>query len=356
MAREHPGCRIAIVGATSADARRTMVKGKSGVLRVCPPWELSGSGWYFTDQQVRFRNGSTATLYTADEPERLRGPEHDFAWADELCAWGYPEAWDMLLMTMRGGVRPRVLVTTTPKPSAIIRDLMSHSNTAITIGATLENASNLPGSFLNKILAKYAGTHLGRQELEGEVVVETEGALWTRALVERARVAAAPELVRVVVAVDPSGSARAGGALCGIVVAGVAEDGQVYVLEDASGNMSPDAWARRVVVAYETHRADRVLAESNHGGAMVEAVLGTVGMSVTMVNASRGKYVRAEPVAALYEQGRVRHVGAMPHLEDQMCSWTPEAKGSPDRMDALVYAVTELALESGGLEYVGTIG
>lgn len=375
QAKAHPGCRIAIVGATNSDARRTMVKGKSGVLRTAPPWFYPR--WYHTDQTLTWPNGSMATLYTADEAERLRGPEHEFAWADELCAWkgggGQGDAWDMLLMTMRGGSHPRVLITTTPKDSPLIRGLLDDSqNLALTIGSTSENVANLPASYLNKITSRYAGTHLGRQELDGELVVNVEGALWTAARIEALRVATAPNLVRVVVAVDPASMTQLALAtgriarrsdLCGISVVGLGEDGHAYVLADRSIRASPDQWAREAAKAFKDFKADRVIYEENHGGRAVEDVLRSVNdaLPISSVNARRGKFSRAEPVAALYEQGRVHHVhrdehcahpdpsGHLAQLESQMCRWTPRSVDSPDRLDAMVYAVTELMLsEQGG--------
>ena len=356
MAESLPLERSAIVGATSADARRTMLRGKAGVLRMAKPWFYPR--WYHTDQTLIWPNGHVTTLYTADESGRLRGPEHAFAWADELCVWGDPEAWDMLQMTMRGGARPRTLVTTTPNSSRIIRELMEGQDTALTIGETADNAGNLSPQYLHRLLRKYEGTRLGRQELLGEVVEDAEGALWSRALLEAWRVPKAPALRRIVVAVDPSASTRSGGALCGIVVAGLGEDGQCYVISDLSGSMSPDSWARKAAEAYHALKADRIVFEINHGGAMVEQTFRTVDADLPLlaVNAAKGKWSRAEPVVALYEQGRVHHVqpdGGDPclrslvDLEDQMCGWTPGSRVSPDRMDALVYAVTELMLGKG---------
>jgi len=367
-----PNERSAVVGATSADARRTMLKGKAGILRMAKPWFYPR--WYHTDQTLTWPNGHVTTLYTADEPGRLRGPEHAVAWADEVCAWSDPEAWDMLQMTMRGGSHPRVLVTTTPIKNRIILELVESTDTALSIGSTRENAANLPKAFTDRLMRKYEGTSLGRQELDGELVDELEGALWTRALLEAWRVEKAPELQRIVVAVDPSGSSKARSALCGIAVVGIGEDGEGYVLADLSGIMSPDAWARRAARAYEAFKADRIVYESNHGGEMVAQVFRTLDDSLPLqaVSATRGKFARAEPVVALYEQGRVRHVRdcgvdlrefkrgdddvSLVALEDQMCTWTPDGASrstgvrysSPDRMDALVWGLTELMISNEG--------
>jgi phage terminase large subunit-like protein len=373
-AREHPGCRIAIVGATAGDARRTMVKGKSGILKVSPPW--FAPHWYFSDQMLIWPNGSMATLYTADEPGRLNGPEHDAAWADEIGLWKGSDAWDMLMFTMRGGDHPRVLATTTPKDSRLLDTLLAdYENLALTIGATAENAKNLPPAFLNKLTARYGGTHLGRQELGGELIANVEGALWTAAQIQALRVDKAPPMVRVVVAVDPASMTQLALAtgriarrsdLCGISVCGVGEDGHGYVLADLSLRASPDKWARVAAKAYKDFKADRIVYETNHGGKAVEDVLRSVdpGLPITGVDARRGKFARAEPVAALYEQGRVHHCakdehgehpddnGHLAKLEDQMCRWTPRSVDSPDRLDSAVYGLTALMLrEEGGFSW-----
>jgi predicted phage terminase large subunit-like protein len=291
--------------------------------------------------------------YSADEPDRLRGPQHDFAWADELAAWRYPQqAWDMLMLGLRLGDRPRIVVTTTPKPLRLIRDLAAAPTTRVTRGSTYQNKRNLAPAFLTAILGKYEGTRLGRQEIYAELLEQADGALWTRAMVDAARIAPAdrPELRRVVVAIDPAVTARAGSDETGMIVAGIGYDGRAYVIRDASGRMTPDQWARRAVHLYETHRADRIVAEVNNGGDLVAVTLRTVNDRVAFkaVTASKGKRIRAEPVAALYEQGRVSHVGGgFSALEDQMCNWVPAgADPSPDRLDALVWAITELALEA----------
>ena len=341
--------RIALVAPTARDARLVMVEGESGLLAIAsdarrPVFEPS-------KRQLTWPNGAISTLFSADEPDRLRGPQFDAAWCDELAAWRYPAAWDMLMMGLRLGQNPRVVVTTTPKPVKLIRALLASPDCAVTRGGTRENADNLAPGFLDAILKQYEGTRLGRQELEAELLEDMPGALWSRDQIERARVDEAPVLRRVVVAIDPAASAGEDADETGIVVAALGQDSQGYVLDDLSGRFSPHDWASRALEAYRAHRADRIVAEVNNGGAMVEATLRVLdaGVSYKPVHASRGKLARAEPVAALYEQGRIHHVGAFPALEDQMCAFTggPLAHlASPDRVDALVWALSELMLHS----------
>jgi phage terminase large subunit-like protein len=299
-----------------------------------------------------------ATTYSADEPDRLRGPQHSRGWCDEIAAWNYAqEAWDMFMFGLRLGSDPRAMVTTTPRPIPLLRQIVASSTTVVTRGSTYSNRANLAASFLDKIVTRFEGTRLGRQELNGEMLDDVPGALWTRAMIDIAKAEhRIPDMQRVVVAIDPSGTAGEDdeGDSIGIVVAGKGVDGIAYVLADRTCKLSPAAWAKRAVNAVEEFKADRIIAERNFGGAMVEAVIRAAGASVPYkeVTASRGKVVRAEPIAALYEQGRVRHVGGMEALEDQMCAMTSDGylgEGSPDRADALVWALTELML--GGSNY-----
>ena len=341
--------RIALVAPTARDARLVMVEGESGLLAIAPA--EARPTFEPSKRQLTWPNGAIATLFSADEPDRLRGPQFDAAWCDELAAWRYPEAWDMLMMALRLGQNPRVVVTTTPKPVKLIRALLAAPDCVVTRGGTQENANNLAPGFLAAILKQYEGTRLGRQELDAELLEDMPGALWSRDAIERARVEEAPALRRVVVAIDPAASAGDESDETGIVVAALGQDGHGYVLDDLSGRYSPHDWASRAIEAYRTHRADRIVAEVNNGGAMVEATLRVfdAGVSYKPVHASRGKLARAEPVAALYEQGRIHHVGAFPALEDQMCAFTggPLAHlASPDRVDALVWALSELMLNS----------
>lgn len=343
---EHHGARrVALVGPTSADVRDVMVEGESGLLAVCPPW--SRPVYEPSKRRLTWPNGAIATCYSADEPNRLRGPQHDAAWADELAAWRYADdAWDNLLLGLRLGNDPRVVVTTTPRPTKIIKGLMVDTGTVITRGSTYDNAANLAAPFLDKVRKKFEGTRLGRQELHAEILDDNPNALWQRAVIDTLRVLQHPDLERVVVAVDPAITANEDSDETGIVVEGRGVDGGGYVLEDASMKGSPDAWGRAAVTAYHKHKADLIVAEANQGGDMVRHVIATVDpkVKVKLVHASRGKVIRAEPVAALYEQGRYHHVGTFAQLEDQMCEWQPGAP-SPDRMDAHVWGATELFLE-----------
>jgi len=347
--------RVALVAETAADARDVMVEGDSGILAVHPP-EFRPL-YQPSKRRLVWPNGARATLYNAIEPDQLRGPQHDLAWADELAKWRHGSAtWDQLQFGLRLGVRPRQCVTTTPRPIAIVKALMQDPDTIVTRGSSRENAANLAPAFIRRIIKRYEGTRLGRQELDAEILEDLPGALWTRDRIEALRVAAAPELVRIVVAIDPAASSGAPGSggrggETGIVVAGVGADGHGYVLDDLTQKASPDAWGRAAVEAYHRWQADRIVAEVNHGGDMIAHVIRTVDATVPYkaLRASRGKIARAEPVAALDEQGRVHHVGTFPELEDQMCALTTDydrasAGYSPDRVDARVWALTELML------------
>lgn len=341
QAQEMPGSHGALVAPTAADARDVMVK----ALLECTPGS-EGLAYEPSRRLMRWANGTTATLYSAEEPDRLRGPQHHWAWCDELAAWQYAgETWDMLQMTMRLGEQPRVVASTTPRPIPLIRVLLKDPAVAVTRGSTFDNAANLSQSFLETVRKRYEGTRLGRQELYAEVLDDVPGALWQRDDLDKGRLRRAPELKRVVVAIDPAITSGEDSDETGIVVAGIGEDGTGYVLEDCSCRESPDRWARIAVDAYHRYKADRIIAERNQGGDMVEHTIRTVDRRVSYesVVAKRGKFVRAEPVAALYEQGRVHHAGSFPALEDQMCRYVPDGfDGSPDRVDALVWAITAL--------------
>jgi len=293
-------------------------------------------------------NGSRYKTYSASEPERLRGPQHHRAWCDEVAAWPEADTWDQLMFGMRLGDHPQVVATTTPKPTPLIRRIVRTPGAMVTRGSTFDNAENLPEGALLRLRERYEGTRLGRQELFAELLEDVQGALWSAGAIDGQRVRGAPDLRRIVVAVDPSGTNGSdGGDDIGIIVAGKGADDRYYVLEDCSCNLSPDGWARRVADAYARWEADRVVAEKNFGGAMVESVMRTANkdLPVKLVTASRGKIARAEPIAALYEQGKASHVGTFDALEDQMCAMTPAGyvgEGSPDRADALVWALSEL--------------
>jgi len=341
--------RVALVAPTASDARDVMIEGESGLMAIAPP--QFRPHYEPSRRRLTWPNGAVATSFSADEPERLRGPQHDAAWCDELAAWRYEEAWDNLLLGLRLGRDPRCVVTTTPRPMRLVRLLASSPEwVALSRGRTYENAAHLAPGFLAAIVKRYEGTRLGRQELEAELLEDVTGALWSRALLERdgARVAAVPELRRIVVAIDPAATSGEASDETGIVVAGLSQEGHGYVLDDLSGHLTPHQWASRALAAYRARAADRIVGEVNNGGEMVEATLRAVDPAAAFkaVRASRGKIVRAAPVAALYEKGRVHHLGAFPALEDQMCSFTGErARPSPDRLDALVWALTELMIE-----------
>lgn len=366
QAEAMPGCRGALVGRTAADVRDVLVEGESGILAVSPPWFMPV--YEPSKRRVTWPNGSLATLYSADKPDVLRGPQHHWAVADELAAWRFEEAWDMLMMGLRLGRHPRVLIATTPRPTKIIKDLLADANTATTRGSTFENRSNLAPAFFRQILRRYEGTRLGRQELYAEVLDDVPGALWTRDVLDAERVKAAPSaLQRIVVAIDPAATADEESSETGIVVAGVDAQERGYVLEDATVRGSPAQWAEMAVRMYDRWQADRIVAEVNQGGDMVEHTVRTAArelaerkerttrnVSFRQVRATRGKHTRAEPISALYEQGRVHHVGMFAELEDQMCTWVP-GEDSPDRMDALVWALTELMTVDQAVEYAPSI-
>jgi predicted phage terminase large subunit-like protein len=341
--------RLALVGPTAADCRDVMVEGESGILAISP--DSFRPLYEPSKRRLTWPNGAIATTYSADEPDRLRGPQHDGAWCDEPASWKYPDSWDMLMFGLRLGADPRAVATTTPKPVRLIRELIASPTTYITRGSTDENKANLAPAFLEKIVAKYQGTRLGRQELMGELLDDIPGALWSRKQIDELRVKEAPDMVRIVVAIDPAMSSGEDSDETGIVVAGKGIDGFGYVLKDLTCRMSADGWARRAVNAYSEYSADRIIAEVNNGGELVEHTLRTVDSKVSYkaVHASKGKRVRAEPIAALYEQKKIFHIGSFDALEDQMCAFTPDGfDGSPDRVDALVWALTELMLGQEG--------
>lgn len=350
--------RVALVAETIDQAREVMVFGESGILACSPPDRRPD--WQATRRQLVWPNGAVAQVFSAHDPESLRGPQFDCAWADELAKWKKAEeAWSMLQFGLRLGENPRQCVTTTPRNVAVLKDLLGRESTVVTSAPTEANRANLAASFLEEVRARYAGTRLGRQELDGVLFEEAEGALWTAARIEAGRVETAPALDRIVVAIDPPVTGHDGSDECGIVVAGVVmkgppRDWEAWVLEDASVTAaSPLAWAQAAVAARDRHGADRLVAEVNQGGDLVRTVLNQIDplLPFRAVRAQIGKAARAEPVAALYEQGRVHHLRGLGALEDQMCRMTLrgyDGKGSPDRVDALVWALTELMIEPAG--------
>jgi len=344
-AHKEPGSRGAIVASTSADARDIVVDGESGFLNT------SNDIKYFSSKRrLEWTNGSQATLYSAEEPDRLRGPQQHWAIADELAAWKYAqETWDMLMFGLRLGDNPRCAIATTPRPTPVIRGVVADPLTHVTKGSTFENSDNLAPAFLNAILTKYEGTRLGRQEIDAEILDDVPGAMWTRQMIEDTRRSDHPDMQRIVIAIDPAITHTEESDETGIIVAGLGENDHGYTLEDCTVKASPDAWARAAVNAYHRHNADRIVYESNQGGDMVAHTIRMVDHNVplTAVRATKGKHTRAEPVAALYEQGRIHHVGMFAELEDQLCTWVP-GEDSPDRLDALVWAFSNLMVRTTG--------
>ena len=342
-----PARRIALVAPSFDEARMVMVEGASGLLAIHPP-EMRPR-FEPTRRQLTWANGAIAQIFSAAEPEGLRGPQFDAAWCDELAKWKRAaEVWDMLQFSLRLGERPQALVTTTPRAIPLLRRIMADPATFVSHAPTARNAANLAPSFLGEMSQRYGGTRLGRQELEGELIEDDPDALFNRGMIEKSRLAQAPApaMARIVVAVDPPASVGSRANACGIICAGLGQDGRAYVLDDCSvKGATPAGWARKAVALYHARGASRVVAEVNQGGAMVEAVLREIDPNVSFraVHASKGKQARAEPVAALYEQGRVSHVGSFPELEDEMCARIETTK-SPDRLDAMVWAITDLML------------
>jgi phage terminase large subunit-like protein len=343
--------RIALVGQTPADVRDVMVEGESGILACCPAWmapEWNRSSGELVWRDMRGEVIVRAKAYSGHNPGKLRGPQHHLAWADEMAAWKYPETWDQLMFGLRLGDHPQVVITTTPRPVRTVRNLLKDQKCIVTRGSTHDNAANLPDTFIDEILSKYEGTTLGQQEIYAQLLDENPGALWTRALIAELRIALAdvPELVRIVVAIDPAVSSKSTSDETGIVVAGLAANGHAYVLADGSKRQSTQSWARTAIAQFRSYEADRIIGEANNGGDLVADVIRSQDdrVPVKLVHASRGKYARAEPVAALYEQRKIHHVGTFDDLEDQMCNWTVDVDWSPDRMDALVWALSELML------------
>ena len=354
--------RIAAIAATNSDIERVMVNGESGFLARCWSGDKTNKGavmgkpvWSPTKRLLTWENGAYVQFFSAEEPERLRGPQFEACWCDELAAWNRDrDTWDMLQFTLRLGKHPQVCVTTTPKPTKLVRDIMKNPKTVVTYGSTFDNSANLAATYLEAVKTQYEGTRLGRQELYAEVLDEASGALWSRELLSQCEVEVddplefSQTLNRVVVSVDPAVSANSESDMTGIVVAGQDVNGVCYILQDATDRYTPEGWAAKAVELYNLYGADRIVAERNQGGEMVRYTFKSVDetIPIKLVHASRGKFARAEPVSALYERGRVKHVKGLDALEDQMVQWEPLGSiGSPDRLDAMVWAVTELALK-----------
>ena len=349
---QRPGIRTAVIAPTLGDLKKITFFGRSGLKAVTPPEVLRGgsfeTAFNISDSLLTFANGSTVQGFPATEPDRLRGPEHHKAVCEEMAAWQYgQDTWDMMRMGLRLGDDPKTIIATTPRPTAIMRNLIKRDDCRVIRGKTFDNSANLPPSFIADLHERYDGTRLGRQEIGGEILDDAPGALWQRDAILHG---ALPDMQRIVVAVDPSGASGDADETAdsiGIVVAGKGVDGRFYVIEDATCRLSPSGWARRAVDRYQAHRADKIVAERNFGGDMVASVIRTAdpNAAVKLVTASRGKSIRAEPIAALYEQKRVTHAPGLESLEDQMMQMTLTGyvgEGSPDRVDALVWALTEL--------------
>jgi phage terminase large subunit-like protein len=346
--------RVALIGETLADVRDVMIGGVSG-LRAVALYDSEEPRYVKSERKLIWRNGAEARMFSAEDPDSLRGHAFDLAWCDEFAKWRHAqETFDNLQFALREGPWPRQLITTTPRNRPELKALLELPGVAVTRARSQDNAANLSPAFFKNVVARYEGTRLGRQELDAELLEDLEGALWTRATIEKNRVRAAPDLTRIVVAVDPPVTSGPHADECGIVAAGLGRDGVVYVLADASvQGRAPKIWAARALALFETWKADCIVVETNQGGQLVREVFQGLdaGASLREVHASRGKRARAEPVALLYEQGRVKHVGAFPLLEDQLCAMgaAEAGSGSPDRADALVWAVTELALRTRGV-------
>lgn len=347
----------AVVAPTHGDLRRVCFGGPSGLINVIPKdcylKSNDQKGYSSSVSEIRLFNGSKITGYAAQEPDRLRGPQFHRAWCDEVASWRYPEAFDQLMFGLRLGDNPQCLITTTPKPTKLIRDLVQRDDCYVTTGSTFENEANLADSALRMLKDKYEGTNLGRQELYAEIIDDIDGALWTPQLIDDCRTNDEVDLQQIIVAIDPAVTANANSDETGIVVVGRDYKNHFYVLEDLSGRHTPEKWGRIAINTFYEWDADRIVAEVNNGGDLVERLIRNYDFNVPYrsVRATRGKILRAEPISALYEQRRVHHVGVFSELEQQMCSYTGETNTSPDRLDALVWGLTELSKSKGQVNW-----
>ena len=346
---EAPARRIALIGQSLGDVRRTMIEGCSGLLDIHPAHERPT--FEPSKRRLTWPNGTIAEMFSAEDPDSLRGPQFMAAWSDEICKWPNAEtAWDMLQFALRLGNHPRQVVTTTPRPTALIKRLLAEEKIIVAKSTTHDNAANLSKNFIKTVTEHYAGTRLGRQELGGELIDDRDDALWNRQLIDQQRVQKSPDLKRIIIAIDPPVTGGKTADMCGLIAAGVGIDERGYILKDASTQgFAPLKWAQNAIALYHQCEADQLVAEVNQGGDLVENILHQIDPNVPVkkVHAKRGKWLRAEPVATLYAQGRISHVGALPELEDQMCDFGPDGLSngqSPDRLDALVWAVSELFL------------
>jgi len=356
-ALRNPNSNCAVVAPTHGDLRRVCFGGPSGLISIIPRECFLKSndqkGYSSSVSEIRLFNGSKITGYAAQEPERLRGPQFHRAWCDEVAAWRYPETFDQLMFGLRLGKKPQCVITTTPKPTKLIKDLVERKDVLVTSGSTFENEANLADSALSMLKDKYEGTNLGRQELYAEIIEDFEGALWKPELIDKARIDDDRDLSQIIVAIDPAVTANANSDETGIVVVGKDYNNHYYVLEDLSGRHPPEKWGRIAVNAFYEWEADRIVAEVNNGGDLVERLIRNIDSQISYrsVRATRGKILRAEPISALYEQERVHHVGAFSELESQMCSYTGDTNSSPDRLDALVWGLTELSKSKGQVNW-----
>jgi len=350
--------RWAVIAPTFGDVRDTCAEGESGLIPILHQY---GALDYYNRStgDIRLTNGSRIKLFSADEPDRLRGPQHHGAWCDELAAWRYPDTYDQLQFGLRLGEHPKTVITTTPRPIPLIRQLIAKTDGSVKLvrGSTFDNAANLAPSALVELQARYNGTRLGRQELYGEILDDVEGALWTKGVIDRNRIESAPPLARIAVSIDPAVTNTKDSDETGIIVLGSDAAGNGYVIADYSFKGSPNEWAQKAVAVFRDHKADSILVEVNQGGDMVSAVLRQVDMSLPIqeVRAHVGKKLRAEPVAAMYEQGRIKHVGKFDKLEEQMTLWTPDSADSPDRLDAMVQGFSSLIGTSSAASYFSAL-
>lgn len=337
--------RGALIGRRAADPRDVLIEGPSGLLNIFPPHQRPN--YEPSKRKVTFHNGAEAHIYSAEEPDQLRGPQHGWALCDELAAWKYArETWDNLWYGLRESNQPRAMIASTPRPTPLVKEILADPATVVSTGSTYDNRVNLPRAYIEMIRTKYEGTKLAQQEIYGKVIEDNVDALWTRETIDNNRVLKAPDMTRILVAVDVATTSGEHSDETGIIGAGIGTDGHGYILEDATCTMAkPEEWAKAAVTLYYKLQANGVVAESNQGGEMIAAVVHAVDshVPVELVHASRGKHTRAEPVAAMDAQGKIHHVGNFPELEDQMCQWQPDDTGaSPDRMDARVWAISKL--------------
>ena len=359
FALRNPNSICAVVAPTFGDLRRVCFGGPSGLLTIIPEdcykTNYGTNGYASSLSEIRLHNGSKIVGYAAVNPERLRGPQFHRAWCDEVASWQYPEAFDQLMFGLRLGDNPQAVITTTPKPIPLIKQLVARDDVFVTRGSTFENEKNLAESALEMMRERYKGTTLGRQELYAEIVDDVEGALWNPKLIDEARLPREQEkeLQSIIVAIDPAVTSNVNSDETGIIVVGKDINNQYYVLEDASGRMTPDQWARKSINLFYDWDADKIVAETNNGGDLVERLLRNFDVNIPYrsVQATRGKLVRAEPIASLYEQKRVHHMGVFPELESQMCTYTGQLRPSPDRLDALVWGLTELNKSKGRVDW-----